>query len=109
MANLVLNYSANVYQKKLNALEGYASQLNTHLSSLESLRDRLPDVWDDDQSAEYYKVISNQILKVKDAMQTVADLKVNYQGVIDDMKKSSSSVDDIISDIKTAINMVAGS
>lgn len=42
-------------------------------------------------------------------MQTVADLKVNYQGVIDDMKKSSSSVDDIISDIKTAINMVAGS
>ncbi|MCD8104834.1 MAG: hypothetical protein LUF35_07525, partial [Lachnospiraceae bacterium] len=56
MANLVLNYSANVYQKKLNALEGYASQLNTHLSSLESLRDRLPDVWDDDQSAEYYNL-----------------------------------------------------
>ena len=46
MAGYILKYSAGTYQRKISALEGYYSQLVTHLEQLNTLQGQMKDFWD---------------------------------------------------------------
>ena len=43
MAGYILKYSAGTYQRKISALEGYYSQLVTHLEQLNTLQGQMKD------------------------------------------------------------------
>ena len=59
MAGYILKYSAGTYQRKISALEGYYSQLVTHLEQLNTLQGQMKDFWDGSASStEYMNLIS---------------------------------------------------
>ena len=66
MAGYILKYSAGTYQRKISALEGYYSQLVTHLEQLNTLQGQMKDFWDGSASStEYMNLISDKINEVK--------------------------------------------
>ena len=70
MAGYILKYSAGTYQRKISALEGYYSQLVTHLEQLNTLQGQMKDFWDGSaSSAEYMNLISDKINEVKNRME----------------------------------------
>ncbi|MCD7819601.1 MAG: hypothetical protein LUH07_11210 [Lachnospiraceae bacterium] len=107
MAGYVIKYKASVYQSKINSLESCTSQLSSHLDTLESYKEQLTTFWDDEQAAKYVTQITDQILKVRHAMNEVADLKRVYQETIDKMSGGATVVDDIIDDVDRAVNTYA--
>ena len=54
MAGYILKYSAGTYQRKISALEGYYSQLVTHLEQLNTLQGQMKDFWDGSASSTEY-------------------------------------------------------
>ena len=82
MAGYILKYSAGTYQRKISALEGYYSQLVTHLEQLNTLQGQMKDFWDGSASStEYMNLISDKI---------------------NDLTNAGSTVDNIVSDVKDA-------
>ena len=104
----ILKYSKNVYQQKINTMESLASRLSAHLDRLETYKDELSSFWDDAQAAEYLKKITDQIIKVRNALNNVQNVKQIYQTTVDEMDKSNSVIDEIISDVGSAIGTVSG-
>ena len=103
----ILKYSKNVYQQKINTMESLASRLSAHLDRLEAYKDELSSFWDDAQAAEYLKKITDQIIKVRNALNNVQNVKQIYQTTVDEMDKNNSVIDDIISDVGSAIGTVS--
>ena len=103
MAGYILKYSAGTYQRKISALEGYYSQLVTHLEQLNTLQGQMKDFWDGSaSSAEYMNLISDKINEVKNRMEDCKNTNIQYQQVVDDMANAGSTVDNIVSDVKDA-------
>ena len=86
MAGYILKYSAGTYQRKISALEGYYSQLVTHLEQLNTLQGQMKDFWDGSaSSAEYMNLISDKINEVKNRMEDCKNTNIQYQQVVDDL------------------------
>ena len=80
MAGYILKYSAGTYQRKISALEGYYSQLVTHLEQLNTLQGQMKDFWDGSASStEYMKpyTISPAMLAAAPAA-SVAALEASF-------------------------------
>lgn len=103
MAGYVLKYSAGTYQRKISALEGYYSQLVTHLDQLTTLQGQMKDFWDGSSSStEYMNLITEKINEVKDRMDDCKNTNIQYQQIVDDLANAGSTVDNIVSDVKDA-------
>lgn len=103
MAGYVLKYSAGTYQRKISALEGYYSQLVTHLDQLTNLQEQMKDFWDGSASStEYMNLITDKINEVKDRMDDCKNTNLQYQQIVDDLANAGSTVDNIVSDVKDA-------
>ena len=103
MAGYILKYSAGTYQRKISALEGYYSQLVTHLDQLQNLQEQMKDFWDGSaSSAEYMRLIGEKINEVKNRMDDCKNTNIQYQQVVDDLSNAGSTVDNIVSDVKSA-------
>ena len=92
MAGYILKYSAGTYQRKISALEGYYSQLVTHLEQLNTLQGQMKDFWDSSaSSAEYMNLISDKINEVKNRMEDCKNTNIQYQQVVDDLANAGST------------------
>ena len=103
MAEVVLKYTAAVYQAKINAFESLNAQLMTHLQTLENLKDQIPSFWEGEQTRKFIQGISNAIVKVRQASDNVNGLKREYQETIDELARSSTAVDDVVDNLNKTI------
>lgn len=108
MAGYILKYSAGTYQRKIDALEGYYSQLGTHLDRLNALHEKMKEFWDGSASStEYMNLIRDKIRDVQKAMDDCKNTNIQYQQIVDDLKNAGTQVDSVVSDIASATKEVA--
>lgn len=108
MAEAILNYSKTVYQQKINTLESLASRLSAHLDRLEAYKNELNSFWDDAQAEDYLRKITDQIIKVRNALNNVQNVKEIHQTTVEEVDKGIVAIDGILSDIGSAIGVVNG-
>ena len=108
MAGMILNYSKSTYEQKIARMEGLATELQGHLSTLESYKNQLKTFWNDVQGEEYLKIITDQIIKVRDTIEQVNRLKYTYSGIIGELTSKSAAVDGLIQDVSLATKTVIG-
>ena len=77
----ILNYSSNVYETKIERMESLASQLQTHLSTLEAQKNQIQEFWNDEKGIKYYDIITDNIIKVRDAIEEINKLKQMYMKI----------------------------
>lgn len=104
MAEVILKYSASVYQAKLTKFDSLNDQLNAHLETLEGLRDRIQSYWKSDEATKYITSISRAIVRVKQASDNVAGLRRTYQETMDEMGRAGTAVDDIAGNIDKTVD-----
>ena len=81
MAGYILKYSAGTYQRKISALEGYYSQLVTHLEQLNTLQGQMKDFWDGSASSTFFcHCFALSILKLNSAALSIpiSSLYIKY-------------------------------
>ena len=44
----IIKYSKAHYEKKISIMEEYAAQLDGHIQNLETLKEKLKNIWDDE-------------------------------------------------------------
>ena len=100
---MIINYTQNVYETKINELDGYLTQLKTSMETLENYKSQLPDIWSDDRAKEYTTVLTTEIIAVKNAIERVNGLKILYKNIVDELSGSKIQVSGIVDAAKGAI------
>ncbi len=103
---LMLNYTASFYDKKINQMEQFIQRLEGHLNTLENLRNQLhsQDFYTGDQAEKYYTLVGEQIRAVKNAQENVMRARQTYQEAKDEIAKTKSGLDLGLDDIAGVIS-----
>lgn len=103
---MILKYSKAIYDSKISELESYSAQLDTHRSELEGYRERLRDIWNDEQGQRYYELLSDQIRAVKNASSRVTDLRRIYENASADLERQRSVTGDLLDEAKSILDVL---
>ena len=85
----VLNYTAQTYQNKINAITDLLERLSSHLATMKDLRSQVYNFWDDDLAREACQDLDIMIRQVENTQERTLDLLNLYRGIVDDMSNAS--------------------
>lgn len=93
--NLLLNYTRNQYQEKIDQLESCKTRLDAHLAQLEAYQQQLYNFWTGENAEEYFAMIGVQIMAVRSAQTRVETTLQNWQEVVDKMEHTKETVSEL--------------
>lgn len=93
-----VRYTKGQYQAKITELQGYYSQLESHLSNMEGLKEKMYQFWDDENARTTGTALASEIRQVKNAMDRTRDMLTFYKGAIDKLDATNISVGSTITD-----------
>ncbi len=99
MDNVIVKYTKSQYTAKISELEGCVQRLQTHLTTLESLKGRVPSFWDDPQAPDYLKRLTTAIVGVRNAMDRTQKLLAEYEGMVNEMSGVTAMTTGVLDDI----------
>ncbi len=99
--SIMLNYTADFYNKKITTMEGFVTRLANHLTTLENLQNQLrnQDFWTGDEAETYYKSLTDQITHVRRAHETAMRTKQVYEEAKADIDKARNAMNIDLGDI----------
>ena len=96
---VIVKYTKAQYTAKITELEGYYSQLTTHLTRMEALKEKIYSFWDDANAQTAGLALNKQIRDVKNAMDTTNELLTFYKSAVEKLEGANIKVSDILGDI----------
>ena len=103
---MIIKYTKAVYEQKISTLEGDVKELEGHLNTLEGFKNQIPNFWEGETAAKWVNVIGEEILHVNRAMQECKNLRHTYQGIVDDLSKTTTAIDEVVDDVTAAVKAV---
>ena len=104
----VLHYTRSQYENKIQQLESYAARISTHLDELENYKNKIKQVWDDENAVNYIASISESIRACKNAVERINNLRDIYRNAVGDMTSVDTGIKDVIDDVQAAISSISG-
>lgn len=89
---MAIKYSKQQYLAKIDALEGYKSQLQNHLDTLENYREQIYSFWDDEQARQLYKTLNKTTHNVRVAMDRTQESINMHKKTVDQMEEVQGAV-----------------
>ena len=105
-SNIVLNYNRGYYEQKISAMESYGKQLEQHLNTLDNLKGKIKDFWQDDDAATYLKNLTMQISSVRGAQGLVDSLRTTYTELQQQIKETKDKVTIDVTDISGMLSII---
>lgn len=105
-SNIVLNYNRGYYEQKIAAMESYAKQLEQHLNTLDNLKGKIKDFWQDDDAVTYMKNLAKQINSVRTAQGLVDSLRATYTDLQQQIKDTKDKVTIDVTDISGMLSII---
>ncbi|WP_165249448.1 hypothetical protein [Adlercreutzia sp. ZJ141] len=99
MDNPIVKYTKSQYTAKISELEGCIGRLDTHLETLESLKNKVTSFWDDPQTPDYLRQLTVAIVSVRNARDRTQKLLAEYNGMVEEMSGVTAMTTGIIDDI----------
>lgn len=100
VTGIIIKFQKSVYDKKIAELQGYANQLDGHLTALQGYKNEIPGFWGDNTGDKYVRVIDQQIQQLTVARERVNDLSNlydNLKAALDNAQNTvSSGVDEVM-------------
>ena len=94
----IVRYTKAQYQAKITELQGYYSQLESHLSTMEGLKEQMYQFWDDENARTTGTALASEIRQVKNAMDRTKDMLSFYKGSIEKLDAANISVGSTITE-----------
>lgn len=105
-SNIVMNYNQGYYEQKIAVLESCARQLEQHLNTLDNLKTKINDFWQDDDALAYQKNLAMQIGSVRTAQEMVNSLRTTFTEVQQEIKETKAKVSIDITDISGMLSFI---
>lgn len=96
--SFTLNYTKTQYQTKITELDGYYKRLSTHLTTMESLKDRMYQFWTDENARTTGKMLEIEIRQVKNSMERTQDLLQFYKTSVEKLDGTNQTISDTLGD-----------
>lgn len=107
-SGIIIKYQKSIYDKKISELKGYANDLDSHLTTLESYKKELPNFWKDETGNEYVRVIDEQIRQLETARKRVEDLSNLYDELKSALDSAQQTVKEKVDDITGIVGALTG-
>ncbi len=92
------NYVKQDYQIAISNLERLVGELEGHLQTLKTLRDNVPNFWDDEEGKKTYEALVRTISAVQLKMDHAKGLLRVYKEAVDSFDISKSTVSGLLED-----------
>lgn len=99
----IVKYTKAQYDAKIQALEGCVQRLQTHLSTLETLKGQVQNFWNDPQTPEYLRRLTTAIVGVRNALDRTQKLLAEYNGMVAEMDGLTAMTSGVLEDIGSVI------
>lgn len=106
--NFIFKYTQNEYQKKVTELEDLHTELKGHLETLIDLRREMADFWRDEHAQKTGAVLDVNIQKVRNNMQTVADLIRIYKEAVSSIGGSNDIMNEVLGAAGGILDSIGG-
>ncbi len=103
---MIIKYTKAVYEQKISTLEGDVKELEGHLNTLEGFKTQISSFWEGETAAKWVTVIGEEINHVRSSMQECNNLRHTYQGIVDDLSKTTTAIDEVVDDVTAAVKAV---
>lgn len=103
--SLIIKYTQAQYKAKITELEGYESELESHLEKLKDLRSQMFNFWEDQNAQEVGNVLNLEIRSVERMMAQTKDSLRFYRSSVDKLSGADVSA---ASMIKDALGLLSG-
>lgn len=100
---MAIGYTKQQYMAKIDALEGYKNQLQSHLNTLENYREQIYSFWDDDQARQLYKALNKATHNVRVTLDRTEEAIIMHKKSVDSMTGLQGMVGDVL---ETATNII---
>ena len=77
-----IKYEKGIYQAKITELEGYHSQLGTHLTNLETFKSQIFNFWEDERARKTARILVEEIRDVKKIMTQTSVSITNLKNIV---------------------------
>ena len=105
-SSIVMNYNQGYYEQKIAVLESCARQLEQHLNTLDNLKTKINDFWQDDDALAYQKNLAMQINSVRNAQSLVDSLRATYTALQQEIKETKDKVTIDVTDISGMLSII---
>ncbi len=97
---VVLKYTASVYQEKIQGLEAYRDRLAGHLTELQNLKERVSNYFEGDDAVTYFQELQKQIETVRDQHEKIDSLRMKYNDTMQDLGRQSEALNTSINNFR---------
>jgi hypothetical protein len=103
MGNPIVKYTKAEYEAKIEQLDGCIRRLQSHEDTLNGLKDRVRDFWDDPQTLDYLNQLTKAIVGVRNARNRTDKLLTEYKSIVEEMEGVTAVTTGLIEDIGSVI------
>ncbi len=100
---VILHYTASQYREKIDQLQGYYDQLNSHKGTLQDLKSRISSFWEGDGSSEAAQALQIEINYVEATMENTHEMIEFYRHSVEQL---DASFDKAVQGIEAALAML---
>lgn len=98
-SGIIIHFQKEVYDAKIDKLQGYAKKLDGHLATLESYKREIPGFWGDETGAQYVHEMEKQIQQIKNTRKSIDELSNLYDRLKEGLSKAQTTVSGKVDDI----------
>ena len=102
---IIINYTKKDYLAKIQELEGYKKQLQTHLDTMKGYKEQMFDFWDDPDAQKTGKALNVMIHQVERSMQRTEDMLIFYRSTVEKFTGVDSTTNELL---EKALGLLAG-
>ena len=102
-----IKYTKSHYEKKITIMEECAAQLDGHIQNLENLKEKLKNIWDDENGLAYYAEINKLIQSCKNANNQIRRMRVIGMDSSEDMTKTESLIEETADLLKAKVSALS--
>ena len=108
VSGIVIKFQKSIYDSKINELNGYATELDSRLATLEAYKSEIPGFWGDNTGEKYVQMIDKQIQQIRVTRQSIQDLSTLYDNLKQALDNAQNTVSDKVDELTGIVGALTG-
>lgn len=96
--SIAIHYTKAQYEAKITELDGYRKMLDNHYQTMEGLKSKIPEFWDDENARTAAQVLQLQMRHVRNSMDRTDDMLTFYRSAVQKLDGANLNVGSMLQD-----------
>lgn len=96
--SIMVSYTKAQYEAKITELDGYRKMLENHYQTMDGLRSKIAEFWDDENARTAAQALQIQMRQVRNAMDRTDDMLTFYRSSVQKLDGANLGVGSMLQD-----------